>query len=48
MLAAVLEGVRKIAVREVPTPLPRGDMALVRVKACGICLTDYIKVIVKP
>ena len=41
MLAAVLEDVRKVVVKEVPTPLPKDDMALVKVKACGICLTDY-------
>jgi len=41
MKAAVLEGVKKLVVKEIPTPIPTGDMALVRVKACGICMTDY-------
>ncbi len=41
MLAAVLEGVRKMTVKQVPDPVPGPGEALVRVKACGICLTDY-------
>lgn len=41
MLAAVLEGVKKLVVKEVPTPRPFAHWVLVRVKACGICLTDY-------
>lgn len=41
MKAAVLEAVKQIVVKEVPTPEATGNMALVRVKACGICLTDY-------
>ena len=41
MKAAVLEGVKKLIVKEIPTPVPDDDMALVRVKACGICMTDY-------
>jgi len=41
MLAAVLEGVRNMPLREVPTPAPERDEALVRVKACGICQTDF-------
>jgi threonine dehydrogenase-like Zn-dependent dehydrogenase len=41
MKAAVLEAVKKLVVKEIPTPIPTGDMALVRVKACGICMTDY-------
>jgi threonine dehydrogenase-like Zn-dependent dehydrogenase len=41
MLAAVLEGVRKMVLKEVPRPEPGAGEALVRVKACGICQTDY-------
>ena len=41
MKAAVLEGVKNLVVKEIPTPIPMSDMALVRVKACGICMTDY-------
>ena len=41
MKAAVLEGVKNLVVKDIPTPTPTSDMALVRVKACGICMTDY-------
>ncbi|MGQ9629194.1 MAG: zinc-dependent alcohol dehydrogenase [bacterium] len=41
MLAAVLEGIRKMVVKEVPTPKVGPGEVLVRVKACGICQTDY-------
>ena len=41
MKAAVLEGVKNLVVKEIPTPEATKDMALVRVKACGICMTDY-------
>ncbi|MFX0098881.1 MAG: zinc-binding dehydrogenase [Candidatus Hodarchaeota archaeon] len=41
MKAAVLEDVKKLVVKDIPTPVPVDDMALVRVKACGICMTDY-------
>ncbi len=41
MKAAVLEAVKKLVVKDVPTPRAAGNMALVRVKSCGICLTDY-------
>jgi len=41
MKAAVLEDFNRIAIREVPTPKPRSTVVLLRVKACGICLTDY-------
>lgn len=41
MKAAVLEGVKNLVVKEVPEPIPKDDMALVRVKSCGICMTDY-------
>ncbi len=41
MLAAVLEGIKKMVLKEVPTPKIRNNEVLVRVKACGICQTDY-------
>jgi len=41
MLAAVLEGVRKMVLKDVPRPKPGPGEALVRIKACGICQTDY-------
>ena len=41
MKAAVLEGVKNLVVKEIPTPIANNDMALVKVKACGICMTDY-------
>jgi len=41
MLAAVLEGVKKMVLKDVPTPKIRNSEVLVRVKACGICQTDY-------
>ncbi|MHA1884893.1 MAG: zinc-dependent alcohol dehydrogenase, partial [Promethearchaeota archaeon] len=41
MKAAVLEGVKSLVAKEIATPTPLNDMALVRVKACGICMTDY-------
>ncbi|MBN2152274.1 MAG: alcohol dehydrogenase catalytic domain-containing protein [Candidatus Lokiarchaeota archaeon] len=41
MKAAVLEAVKRLSVKDVPTPKAAGSMALVRVKACGICMTDY-------
>jgi len=41
MKAAVLEGVKNLVVKEIPTPIAANDMALVKVKACGICMTDY-------
>ena len=36
MLAAVLEGVRNMSLKEVPKPKPGHDEAVVKVKACGI------------
>ena len=33
MKAAVLEGVKNLVVKEIPTPLATNDMALVKVKA---------------
>jgi NADPH2:quinone reductase len=41
MLAAVIDGVRQVDVRETPKPEPKRGEVLVEVRACGICLTDY-------
>lgn len=41
MLAAVLEGVRDLQLRDVPTPGAERGQVVVRVEACGICQTDY-------
>lgn len=40
MKAAVLEQVNKIAVRDVPSPTPRADEVVIKVKTCGMCGTD--------
>jgi L-iditol 2-dehydrogenase len=40
MQALVLEGVRKLAMREVPEPAYGARDVLIRVKACGICGSD--------
>lgn len=40
MKAAVLEAVKKVAIRDVPEPLIGPRDVLVRAKACGICGTD--------
>ena len=41
MLAAVLEDVGRMPLREVPRPKPARGEVLVRVKAVGVCGTDY-------
>ena len=41
MKAAVLEDIKKLIVKDIEKPEACDDMALVRVKACGICMTDY-------
>ncbi|MCX7796347.1 MAG: alcohol dehydrogenase catalytic domain-containing protein [bacterium] len=41
MLAAVLEGIRRMVLKELPKPTIKKNEVLVRVKACGICQTDY-------
>lgn len=40
MHAAVLEGLKRVAIREVPVPEIGGDDILVKVDACGICGSD--------
>ena len=41
MLAAVLKDFDQLVLEDVPVPEPHVDEALVRIKACGICATDY-------
>lgn len=41
MLAAVLEGIKKMELNEVPKPEPDYGEVVIRVKACGICQTDF-------
>lgn len=41
MLAAVLEGVGQLVLRDVPRPTPGRGQVVVRIRACGICQTDY-------
>lgn len=41
MLAAVLKDFNNLVLEEVPVPEPEMNEVVVRVKACGICATDY-------
>jgi threonine dehydrogenase-like Zn-dependent dehydrogenase len=41
MLAAVLKGFDDLALEDVPVPDPGFGEAVVRVKSCGFCATDY-------
>ncbi len=42
MLAAVLHGVDQLGLDQVPRPEPHDPgTVLVRIKACGVCATDY-------
>ncbi len=40
MRAAMVEGKRKVVIREVPEPIPDEDEVLIRVRYCGICGSD--------
>jgi L-iditol 2-dehydrogenase len=41
MLAAVLKDFDRLVLEDVPTPEPRMQEVVVRIKACGFCATDY-------
>ena len=41
MLAAVLKNFNKLELLDIPAPEPEDGEAVVRVKACGFCATDY-------
>lgn len=41
MLAAVLKDFNQLELEDVPKPTPAYDEVVLRVKACGICATDY-------
>jgi L-iditol 2-dehydrogenase len=41
MLAAVLKDFDKLVLEDVPAPTPGSDEVIVRIKACGVCATDY-------
>lgn len=41
MLAAVLKDFNDLVLEEVPTPEPKNDEVLVRIRSCGFCATDY-------
>ena len=40
MKAAVYEGIDKMVVKEVPTPVPDDDSVLLRMRACAVCGSD--------
>ena len=41
MKAAVWTGIDRIEIRELPMPVPEPGEALVKVRAAGVCVTDY-------
>jgi L-iditol 2-dehydrogenase len=41
MLAAVLHDFNDLRLEELPMPEPESDEVVVKIKACGICATDY-------
>ena len=44
MKACVLEGIDRLEYKEVPCPSPREGEVLLRIRACGICSSDYDRV----
>ena len=41
MKAAVLEGIKKLVVKDIPVPELKDDEVLMKVDCCGLCGTDY-------
>src|SRR5436190_516188 len=41
MLAAVLHDFNRLALEDLPTPEPGPNQALVRIRSCGFCATDF-------
>jgi D-arabinose 1-dehydrogenase-like Zn-dependent alcohol dehydrogenase len=41
MLAAVLRDFDRLELEEIPTPAPGPGQALVRIRSCGFCATDF-------
>ncbi len=41
MLAAVLKDFNNLVLEDIPIPKPRAGEALVRIKSCGFCATDF-------
>lgn len=44
MKACVLEAINKLEYKEVPTPSPAAGEVLVKIKACGICSSDFARI----
>jgi 2-desacetyl-2-hydroxyethyl bacteriochlorophyllide A dehydrogenase len=40
MKAAVLEVIKRIVVKDIPSPVPKDEEVLIKVKTCGMCGTD--------
>ena len=45
MKACVLESVGNLVYKEIPAPTPAKGEVLLRIKACGICSSDYARVL---
>lgn len=41
MIAAILKDFNRLEIEDVPTPEPKDNEVLVRIKSCGFCATDY-------
>ena len=44
MKACVLEGINNLVYKEVSTPVPKACEVLLKIKACGICSSDFSRV----